>query len=275
MISKRLLGIVALLLANIAQAQVTPKPEPLPIGDTFTIESNILKETRRINVYLPAGFAEARDALIPTLYMPDGGMAEDFLHVAGLLQVSFANGTMSPYLLVGIENTERRRDLTPPTEVESDRKIAPRVGGADAFRQFLALELIPEIDRRYRTTPQRAIIGESLAGLFILDTLVEAPELFDTWIAIDPSLWWNKQQIFLNPQKKATNKNTESVFIASSSEPKIAPDAKRFSTELPRYLSKTSKVYFQHFPKESHLTIYHPAALQAIRTMFKPAPRPN
>ena len=61
--------------------------------------------------------------------VPDGGVAEDFLHVAGLVQVSVGNGTMRPFLLVGIENTERRRDMTGPTENENDRKIAPRVGG--------------------------------------------------------------------------------------------------------------------------------------------------
>ena len=59
--------------------------------------------------------------------MPDGGIGEDFLHVAGLLQVSVGNGTMRPFLLVGIENTERRRDMTGPTRVEEDRRIAPRV----------------------------------------------------------------------------------------------------------------------------------------------------
>src|SRR5215212_675162 len=86
---------------------------PLAIGETFTIESAALQETRRINVYLPP--QSAAEAL-PVLYMPDGGIAEDFLHVAGLLQVSIGNGTMRPFLLVGIENTERRRDMTGTTE---------------------------------------------------------------------------------------------------------------------------------------------------------------
>src|ERR1044071_7125394 len=99
-------------------------------GETFTINSRILNETRRINVYFPPGYQESAGTRLPVLYMPDGGMAEDFLHVAGLVQVSVGNGTMRPFILVGIENTQRRRDLTGPTQNEEDKKIAPRVGGS-------------------------------------------------------------------------------------------------------------------------------------------------
>src|SRR3712207_1238885 len=93
------------------RAMAAGKAAPLVVGETFTIDSKVLKETRRINVYLPPGYAESRDARVPVLYMPDGGIAEDFLHVAGLVQVSVGNGTMRPFLLVGIENTERRREI--------------------------------------------------------------------------------------------------------------------------------------------------------------------
>lgn len=119
----------ALLLFTTIAAVAADKDEPLVIGDTFTIKSKAVGETRRINVYLPRGYAEAADKRFPVLYMPDGGIAEDFLHVAGLVQVGVANGTMRPFILMGIENTERRRDMTGPTENAEDKKIAPRVGG--------------------------------------------------------------------------------------------------------------------------------------------------
>jgi predicted alpha/beta superfamily hydrolase len=164
--------------------------QPLTIGETFTIESKVLGETRRINVYLPPGYA-GTELRVPVLYMPDGGIAEDFLHVAGLVQVGVGNGTMRPFLLVGIENTERRRDLTGPTNNAEDRKIAPRVGGSAEFRKFIRDELMPEVTKRYRTTDETATVGESLAGLFVVETFFLEPDLFDTYIAIDPSLWWN------------------------------------------------------------------------------------
>ena len=137
---------------------------PLGIGETFTIDSKVLVETRRINVYLPAGYQDSPEVRLPVLYMPDGGMKEDFLHVAGLVQVSVGNGTMRPFLLVGIENTERRRDLTPPTENAEDKKIAPQVGGSELFRKFLREELMPAVKRRYRATEEKALVGESVAG---------------------------------------------------------------------------------------------------------------
>src|SRR5690349_7669376 len=142
--------------AILAHAQARPasveKAAPLTFGETFTVNSRILSETRRINVYFPPGYQETAGTRLPVLYMTDGGMAEDFLHVAGLVQVSVGNGTMRPFLLVGIENTQRRRDMTGPTENESDRKIAVRVGGSAAFRTFIRTELMPAVKRRYRTT---------------------------------------------------------------------------------------------------------------------------
>src|SRR4051812_26208408 len=103
-------------------APIAPVVAPLVMGDTFTIASKVLNETRRINVYKPAGYTDTGDLRVPVLYMPDGGMAEDFLHVAGLVEVLVGDQVMRPFLLVGIENTERRRDLTGPTEIERDKK---------------------------------------------------------------------------------------------------------------------------------------------------------
>src|SRR5215216_4910244 len=128
-------------VAHAADQQSATGATPLGIGETFTIPSKPLGETRRINVYLPAGYAQEQKSRYPVLYMPDGGMAEDFLHIAGLLQVLNGNGTMKPFVLIGIENTERRRDMTGPTDNPEDRKIAPRVGGSAAFREFIRTEL--------------------------------------------------------------------------------------------------------------------------------------
>ena len=177
--------------ASAQAAARASRAEPLAIGQTFTIASHVLRETRRINVYLPAVYADSPNVRLPVLYMPDGGIKEDFLHVAGLVQVSAGNGTMRPFILVGIENTQRRRDLTGPTTVHDDSTIAPVVGGSAAFRRFIRSELMPVIRSRYRTTDETAIVGESLAGLFVVETFLREPDLFDTYIAFDPSLWWN------------------------------------------------------------------------------------
>lgn len=200
--------------------------------------------------------------------------AEDFLHVAGLVQVSVGNGTMRPFLLVGIENTERRRDLTGPTDNAEDRKIAPRVGGSAAFRHFLRNELMPQVRARYRTTDETAIVGESLAGLFAVETFLLEPELFDTYIAIDPSLWWNDGRLVdgaaarlrAHPDRRGT------LYLTHGDEPAIAQATRRLAEVLKTAAPAGLRWLYEPLPAEHHATIYHPAALAAFRTLFKPAP---
>lgn len=266
----------ALALAVFAHGQARPssddKTTPLVIGETFTINSKILNETRRINVYMPPGYAESAGARLPVLYMPDGGIAEDFLHVAGLVQVSVGNGTMRPFLLAGIENTERRRDMTGPTENENDKKIAPRVGGSEPFRKFIRDELMPQIKRRYRTTGETAIVGESLAGLFVIETFLVEPDLFDTYIAFDPSLWWNNQKLLsgAGERLRARAKPEKTLYFASSGED-TAEITQRFAEILGRSAASGVRWHYEKMPDEKHSTIYHPAALKAFRALFKPA----
>lgn len=263
--------LAALALASGATAQSAPPlPEPLTIGDTFTLRSEVLGETRRINVYAPAGYAESDTLRLPVLYMPDGGIGEDFLHVAGLVQILSLNGTMRPHLLVGIENTERRRDLTGPTTVAADREIAPRVGGSAAFRAFLRDELKPAIAARYRTTGEAAIVGESLAGLFVVETLLLEPDLFDTYIAIDPSLWWNEGHLADEaPSLLAGHAGLDAtLYLAASSQAEIAARTRQLADTLAAVAGLT--VHHAHLPDEQHGTIYHPAALVAFRAVFAP-----
>jgi predicted alpha/beta superfamily hydrolase len=165
--------------------------DSIPRYDSLSIQSKALNEVRRINVHLPTGYATSSSTRYPVLYMPDGGIDEDFPHVVNTVDSLIALGEIRPVIVVGVPNTERRRDLTGPTKVHSDSAIAPHVGGSAAFRQFFRDELIPEIDKRYRTTPERGIVGESLAGLFVVETFLREPRLFAHYIAFDPSLWWN------------------------------------------------------------------------------------
>jgi predicted alpha/beta superfamily hydrolase len=238
----------------------------LSIGETWTIDSAVLRETRRINVYIPDGIPAGTP--LPVMYMPDGGMLEDFLHVAGLLQVGAGNGTTRPFLLVGIENTERRRDLTGPTDNPKDRLIAARVGGSQAFRNFIRTELMPEVARRYRITAETAIVGESLAGLFVVETLVMEPDLFDTYIAIDPSLWWNNGQLAKRIIANPLAAGKKVLHIAVSADGRAAFDA----AALGAGFSKSAGLGFtyEEWPGETHATIYHAAALKAFRQVLRP-----
>lgn len=243
---------------------------PLVIGETFTIDSRILGETRRINVYTPPAYTLPPDGRLPVLYMPDGGVQEDFVHVAGLVQVSAGNGTMRPFLLVGIENTARRRDLTGPTDVAKDREIAPVVGGSAAFRRFIRDELMPTIEARYKTTGETAIVGESLAGLFVIETLLEEPDLFDTYIAFDPSLWWNAGALVERAAERIGAAAGRRLYFASSGDGDVDDLIRRFADVLAARAPSNLAWHFEPMPDETHATIYHPAALRAFRALFGP-----
>lgn len=243
------------------------------IGESFTIGSRILGEDRRVNVLVPTVYGEKIAAPMPVLYVLDGGIDEDFLHIAGLVQILVCNGGMRPFVVVGIQNTDRRRDMTGPTENEEDRKIAPVVGGSAAFRRFIAEELMPAVRARYHTTDEAAIVGESLAGLFVLETFFLEPDLFDLYIAVDPSLYWADEELITNAAARlaAGRADHKSVFVASSADAAAltAKLAAAFETQ------RSDGVTFHHatFHEEKHATVYHPAALVAFRTVLgEPVP---
>ncbi|MGH8098416.1 alpha/beta hydrolase [Stenotrophomonas indicatrix] len=274
--------VLSLLLSAVSAAPLmaaeptaqTAAASPLVIGETFTIKSKALGETRRINVYRPQPWGLDPKTPLPVLYMPDGGIGEDFLHVAGLVQVLTGNGSMRPFLLVGIENTERRRDMTGPSRDPEDQKIAPRIGGSAAYRDFLRDELMPQVRQRYAATDERALIGESLAGLFVIETLLREPTLFNSYIALDPSLWWNHGALLSGAGKQVPSvaRSGARLFLASSGQPELAASSARLAALL-QQASPATLVKYQPLPEETHATIYHPAALLGLRTLF-PAPPP-
>ena len=245
--------------------------EPVPPHETFTLYSTATAEERTLHVYAPPGYDPAGDARYPVLYMPDGGVQEDFPHVAATVDAGIRAGELRPMFVVGIQNTERRRDMTGPTEVEEDRQIAPRVGGSAAFRAFIAGELIPEIGRRYRVTDESAIIGESLAGLFIVETFLLQPELFDTWIALSPSLWWNGGALARDagPRIKARPDAPATLYLSSAADdvtPALGQLADALRADAP------SQLRWEYAPRPdlTHATIYRGSAPGVLRALFPP-----
>lgn len=241
--------------------------------DTFTIPSAATADTRHINVYKPPGY-DTSAASYPVLYMPDGGLQEDFPHVAKAVDEGIKAGEIAPILVVGIENTERRRDMTGPTDVASDKQIAPRVGGSAAFRKFIANELIPEVGRRYRVNTHRGIIGESLAGLFAVESFLQEPALFDTVIAISPSLWWNHASlVHQGPQLLAAASGPRRLYLTSADEDNIAPNVATVADVLRRARIPRITWVYQPRPNEHHDTIYRASEKAALRWAY-PASTP-
>jgi predicted alpha/beta superfamily hydrolase len=145
------------------------------------------------------------------------------------------------------------------------------VGGSAAFRRFVRSELMPAVKARYRTRDETAIIGESLAGLFVVETLLTEPDLFDTYIAFDPSLWWNDGALTKDAPHRlaALASRPKTLYLAASRDDRDEM-VQRFSDVLRQSAPATLKWIYQPMPEETHATIYHPAALGALRRLFKP-----
>jgi predicted alpha/beta superfamily hydrolase len=175
----------------LARAPEQESGEPVTIGHRYQLESKVLGETRSYLVRKPGGydFSEQR---YPVVVLLDG--ESNFLHVSATLEQLANHGRAVPMLLVGIENTDRQRDLTPPiTSDKPTEKPDGAIGGAPRFLTFIADELLPHIDRTYRTRPTRILIGHSFGGLFAVHALFNRPEAFKAYIVISPSLWWDNQ----------------------------------------------------------------------------------
>jgi predicted alpha/beta superfamily hydrolase len=247
-------------------AAATPATErrpgdSVPAHDSFTVQSGALGEARLINVYLPPQYRASPGKAakrLPVLYMPDGGMDEDFPHVVRTVDSLIARRIIRPVIVVGVPNTERRRDLSGPTRVKSDSAMAPRVGGSAAFRRFLAAELLPEVERRYRTTKERGIIGESLAGLFIVETFLEEPALFTHYIALDPSVWWNGGMLVDSAGSRLAGFDPapRTLYLATSREPSTAVGSARLDSLLRAAPPKGLRWTYQPRPDLEHSTIF-------------------
>jgi predicted alpha/beta superfamily hydrolase len=266
----RPLTISAILILGLVTT-ASPATDPVLPHQTFTIDSKLLGETRRINVYTPPGYEKSAVRYL-VLYMPDGGVDEDFPHVTTDIDTAIRAGEMRPVIVVGIENTERRRDMTGPTQVESDRKIAVRVGGSASFRAFIRGELMPVIRKRFRGNGQTAIVGESLAGLFIVDTLFEEPKVFDTYIALSPSLWWNDQALVRNAGKwlRSRPRLTATLYLATGGDDDRGDAVKALAGVLRADAPKRLTWYYEPRSDLQHSTIYKGASPGVFRRLFPP-----
>jgi hypothetical protein len=266
-----------LILTQAASAQAkggydpANERQPIVLGVTDKIKSTELGETRSINVYLPKGYNVNSDTSYPVIYLLDGGVDEDFIHVVGIAQ--FLNGivdTMPKCIIIGIGNVDRKRDFTYPTNVEKDKKDYPTTGGSAKFIAFIEKELQPYVQKKYKAGAHKTLIGQSLGGLLATEILFKKPELFTNYLIVSPSLWWDKESLFSKPysQFKEAKTGSKRVFIAIGSEGlQMENDAKKLQESLSAP-DKAIKVTFAQMPEENHLTILHNAVYKGLEVLF-------
>ncbi len=214
---------LSLAIAFIAFCLLTSaQSNKIEIGSIDTVNSKILNEKRAIWVHVPnqgveSAFSQMR---YPVMYLLDGDWY--FYSVVGTMQhLSYINGnTICPEMIVvGIPCADRFKNLTPTC----DSMYSANSGGNEKFISFIEKELMPYIDSVYPVEPYRMLIGHSLGGLTVMNTLVNHTKLFNAYVAIDPSMWWNKQSSLRETEKALSEKKFDNVSlflgIANTMEP--------------------------------------------------------
>jgi predicted alpha/beta superfamily hydrolase len=180
--------------------------------------SKILGEDRRIYIQMPAKMK--RYEKYPVLYLLDG---EAHTQMAGgqVQYLSEAYKIIPSLIIVGIENTDRTRDLTPTHSIigpdgkpdTSSNAFGKSSGGGENFLQFIKQELMPYIEGNYPTAPYKILSGHSLGGLMALYSLVHHPEFFNAYIAISPSLQWDNEVMLRQVAEKLDPKKISSIIL--------------------------------------------------------------
>lgn len=258
------------LFAGIALAVGCMAQQPITIGEVRTLHSTVLGEDRILNIAWPADHQPGDTVRYPVIYLLDGTMDDDFLHVAGALQFAAFGwvGWQRPSIVVGIANVDRKRDFTFPTTVAADKEQFPTTGGSQAFINFLAQELIPFVDAQYHTTKDRLLIGQSLGGLLAAEVLFERPELFQRYLIVSPSIWWDNGSLLARKAAFLTHpeRAPAEVFIAVGKEGRrMESDARKLYARVRK--SRAIRSGFGHLPKHDHGNILHQAVLDGFRWM--------
>lgn len=280
------ISFIAFSLCGIAQAD-----NKIVIGTVDSIQSKILNEKRKIWIYVPPndGTSEKFEKKrYPVVYLLDGDFI--FLQTVSIIQQlhPFWGDPVCPEMIVvGIPNTDRMRDLTPTHVVYEPGDSTS--GGGEKFISFIERELMPYIDHKYPTEPYKILIGHSLGGLAVMQAFVHHTNLFNSYVAIDPSVWWDKhatinelQTIFKHKKFQGT-----SFFLGFSSVFNIEMDVKELSkdtmhTDYSLNLSiltlrdslesyKKNGLNFQrkYFKDDWHNTVSLIAEYDALRFIFK------
>lgn len=239
--------------------------EDFSIGKTIRIASKVLQEERILNVSLPLDYERDTSKFYPVIYLLDGSKDEDFIHIVGLVQFgSFSWIDFVPEsIIVGIANIDRKRDFTSPSQNKLDQEEFPTSGHSEKFINFIKSEVQPFIESKYRTSSPKTIIGQSLGGLLATEILYKHPELFDNYIIVSPSLWWNQEKLLEYNSRKFSS--PKSIYIAVGKEGEIMErTAKSLYEKLSSRKSPERNVFFEFMEDKTHGDALHLAVYNAL-----------
>ncbi|MFZ4771661.1 MAG: alpha/beta hydrolase [Ferruginibacter sp.] len=269
-----------LLFGQNNQVNQTETTKPFILGLIDEIQSTALAEKRILNIYLPEGYNKNDSTKYPVIYLLDGSANEDFIHVVGLVQ--FYNfewiNQVPKSIVVGIASVDRARDFTFPTSSEELKTTFARAGHSDKFISFIEKELQQFIETKYKGNKDKTLIGQSLGGLLATEILLKKPWLFNKYIIISPSLWWDNGSLLnqQSPIASAGFTQQTAIYIGVGKEgltptkiPRVMEvDANLLTEKIKETKNNNVKVFFDYLPQENHATIMHQALSNAFKILY-------
>jgi len=263
------------------------------MGTTDSIQSKILNQNRKFYIHIPNGNAAKQvvNKHYPVIYLFDADA--QFASVTSMVQYLSTNynSLLPEMIVVGILHTDRRKDLT-PTHVASDPPFVnldngKSTGGGEQFISFVEKELIPYINSRYPTEPYKMLIGHSLGGLAVMQTFVHHPNLFNSYICIDPSMWWDKQTLLTEAKNALEKRNFEgtSLYLGVANTAPTDMDINKLPTDtaigtihmrnilkLQGYFEKNKqnglRYKGKYYESDSHMSVPFITAYDGLRFLF-------
>ncbi len=259
-----------ILLSFLSLKAQTVINQSLIIGEVRTIASTVLNEERTLNIFLPQNYNKEKS--YPVIYLLDGAVTEDFLHITGLVQFFNLQLSMPETIVVGIANVDRKRDFTFRTNLKDLQRDYPTTGHSDNFIRFIETELQPFVEKNYKTTQSKYIIGQSLGGLLATEILLKKPNLFSHYLIVSPSLWWDDESLLKQAKLLMSNQSYHDKYVCISvgrKEHKVMQkDAGDLYDLLRENIGKDMKLIFLPMPDDNHATILHKSIYEAFLILF-------
>jgi len=257
------LNFICILVFILAGVAYTQQQISSVTHTRYTIVSKALGEERTILVRVPFGY-ERSTQKFPVMVMLDAHAPQNGM-VASIIESQASAGVMPEMILVGIQNTNRTRDLT-PTKTER-----PNSGGTDKFLDFIETELLPFVEKNYRTEPYRVFVGHSLGGLAVVYTMITRPHLFGGYVAASPVLHWDNNLVIKKSEElfKANKKFQKSLFISLGNEPDYTAGFNSYKDLIKKSAPAGLDAVFEHWTDEDHGSIVMRAYLTGLRKTFE------
>jgi predicted alpha/beta superfamily hydrolase len=252
-----------------AQTLYAQHDNDIIIGSSFTIHSKILGEDRSILISLPDSYKDSSEEQkqYPIMVLLDG--ASHFQTAAGAINSLNSDDMMPETIIVAIENVDRERDFT-VTKIKTKR--ANTMGGGRNFLDFIEKELIAYVDQNYNTEAHRILAGHSLGGLLTLNAFMDEKSLFNAFIAIDPSVWWDEQLMAEKVDGISSTALNKKLYIATANQGEASYERnKKRHDNLYTLLNKKAQpvnVKLDYFKDESHRSVPSIAFYEGLKYLY-------